>query len=148
MPFGLQDPKLGMIAFGAVKFLGYSFFGRQLIVDLEKGGDVEPARPPRSRLAVRSIGIGIARTCIGLAVGGMWWHATRRLEENTSLIFYLGLVPLRFAEWWLLFWLLFRPALRRRLLGWIDASWGVVISFALDLPAALGLVATAGWWIC
>jgi len=87
------------------------------------------------------IGIGFGMTCLGaLAMVSLGSH---------NWIFFTALVPIRIAEWMLLFAVFYASAgwsIRRRL-GY--ACLGVIWSFLLDIPTFFAVFKLpGGFWIC
>ncbi len=140
MPGGISDPLVGYATFAVVKFAGYC--GAAMVL-----GTAYPAARANPAVA------GLTRTVIGLIVGavygtlvGLAFGAT--LGAQSLLFFLAGLIPLRFCEWWLLIWLYYDREFTARGKGWRWATAGTAWSFVLDLPAIIGAIATAGFWIC
>jgi len=93
---------------------------------------------------------GLTRTGLGLAAGvafasvALWSDLTQSEAE-----FYVGLAPVRMAEWLLILWLFYvRSGLSRG--RWVAYSaLGSLWSYVLDIPAALSIfVIPGGVWIC
>ena len=144
MPMG---PSLvGLAYFTGVKlvgYTGYAYFLRNKLFDDSANDE-----------AGRTLKIGGARTGIGLAVGvayGGLVMTTGILERTDalSLYFMLGLLPVRFAEWWSLLWLFFRDKIGdRRKTAW-GIGLGTVVSYLLDaIGIGAALVLPGGVWVC
>jgi hypothetical protein len=96
--------------------------------------------------------IGASRTTIGMIAGALYFWGislTTHLIPNAGGFLYLaGLVPVRFAEWWLLIWLFYDRPLQQKKTGWrivlIATGW----SYVIDIPAIGGLILTGGFWVC
>ncbi|HKD99604.1 MAG TPA: hypothetical protein VKE69_01235 [Planctomycetota bacterium] len=126
---------LALAYVGGVKLLGYSGFAV-----LANRRFREPKRNP--------FVVGATRTAIGLVAGIA--VATLVIDRLHSPIpFFLTLVPVRVAEWLLVFWLFYRPALANTpKLGWFVAL-AVAVSFLLDAPAIFAVVMLpGGLWVC
>ena len=108
-----------------------------------------PSPPDRSFL-LHVLGLGLFRTLVGVCFGwAYWWLVSKTFFDRGEALFWIpGLIPLRIIEWWLLIWLFFDRKLTRRSLGWRWAWYGVLCSFGLDIPAALGFCATGGIAVC
>lgn len=139
MPAGASHPALGYAVFCGIKFAGYSLAAHI----------IARRYPPVTRNAWI---VGGTRTFIGIIAGAIVWSAMLLLPREAAatggVLFLLGLVPLRLAEWWLLLWLFFDRRLEQRRLGWRVAFLATLWSFALDVPTIAGLLLTGGFWIC
>jgi hypothetical protein len=136
MPGGLAfDSTQSYIAFGVVKFVGYSLAGLYL-----------KTQYPDSK--ANFLVVGLTRTLIGMMFGaavgiiGFW------ALNLAFYVFLLGLIPVRILEWLLLLRIFFhrqaddKPKLLK------NAALGVLWSFILDIPAIFGFIVTGGFWIC
>ncbi|MEZ5423960.1 MAG: hypothetical protein R2682_12840 [Pyrinomonadaceae bacterium] len=138
MPGGFAEP-LGLLAFPAIKLAGYTAFAVYLNRSFPEN--------PRNILAV-----GLSRTLVGLIFGtilALLSFPFVFVAGIGSLIYIVGLIPVRILEWWLIikaFYSLDTP------LSWpqlkVPVVLGVVTSFLLDIPALTGLVYAASFWIC
>lgn len=138
MPGGLSEP-LGLIAFPAIKAAGYTAFAIYLNRKF-------PSKP-RNIFAV-----GLSRMLLGLVFGTLLAFLSFPFVFNFGigiLIYATGLIPVRILEWWIIikaFYGLGKP------LAWSEVSvpiaLGVVTSLLLDVPALVGLVYAANFWIC
>jgi len=144
MPAGLHDPVLGYIGFCAVKFAGYSVAAWAISESYKR-----PDRKPWI--------VGGARTLIGMATGAAYFGLVFALSKSfvgpmdgslSLLVYPVGLLPLRIAEWWFLLWLFYDRKLEQPAKGWRIVYVGTVWSYVLDLPATLGLLAVGGVWVC
>ena len=136
MPFGPEP--LGLVYFTGVKLAGYSAFGAYL---KKKTGATRPA----------ALTFGAARTALGLAAGVAFASALGAAGmARTELLFFLLLIPVRFAEWLVTIWFFFaRGNLLPRLRLGRQAAAGVAWSYLLDIPAIMSvLVLPGGAWIC
>ena len=139
MPGGLSNPVQGYLAFSAVKLAGYSLAGWYL-----------NRRYPdaTANFAV----VGVVRTVIGVAFGavlGLLAAYPLYLLGGSGFIVYLfGLVPVRLIEWWIIIRLFYDRTMQTKQKDWRYAGLGTAWSFALDIPALIGFVATGGLWIC
>src|SRR5215471_4611092 len=106
MPMG---PSLGGFAyFAGTKFLGYSAFAhwlRKEFDDPESG----PARTFKIGGMRTLIGVGVG-ICYGLSISVI--GATIRSESLGLAVFFVGLVPVRLGEWYLLLRLAFHDKVR------------------------------------
>ena len=68
--------------------------------------------------------------------------------EFGLVAYYLGLIPIRLLEWWIIILMFYDRRTQTRAKDWGYAGLGTVWSYALDVPALIGLVATGGMWIC
>jgi hypothetical protein len=138
MPGGLSNPVQGYIAFSAVKLCGYSlaawYLNRQY--------------PDAKRnFAV----VGLTRTLIGMLFGGALGFLVLPLVdvgEFGIIVYYLGLIPVRLLEWWIIILLFYDRHALTKAKDWRHVGIGTVWSYALDIPAVIGFVATGGFWIC
>jgi len=103
----------------------------------------------------RTAKIGVTRTGIGLAAGIVYGGVTLLFVgmfgkgASAGVYYMLGLLPVRFLEWWLLLWLFFPTQLEdRRKAGW-GIGLGIVASYALDaIGIGAAFVLPGGVWIC
>ena len=139
MPLGINHPVLGYAGFAVVKFAGYSLAAHYLAKSYR--------RTDRNQYLV-----GGARTLIGMGVGaayaGVWSLLPVPDFNGGSLLYYVGLIPVRVAEWWLLLWWFFDRNFEDRAKGWGNVRVATIWSFVLDVPAAIGFFVTGGLWIC
>ena len=138
MPGGLTNPIAGYVAFGAVKFGGYTLAAWRL-------NHSYPTQP-RNVAAV-----GGTRTVIGMIIGtviGFLLFPLFFVGELGFIIYYLLFIPVRLFEWWLVLLLFYDRQLQTRPKDWRNAGLGTVWSYVLDAPALIGLLATGGLWIC
>lgn len=67
------------------------------------------------------------------------------------LIYVLGLIPIRVLEWWIILKIFYQDDTEQKI-TWDDAkasiTFGVICSFILDVPALMGFVYAADFWIC
>ncbi len=145
MPMG---PGLGGLAyFTGVKLAGYTgyayFLRRKLFDDVANGG------------FSRTVKIGATRTGIGLAAGiaygglALLSRGIFGAGASSGAYFMLGLLPVRFLEWWLLLWMFFWPRTGdRSKAGW-GIGLGIVVSYLLDaIGIGAALVLPGGFWVC
>jgi hypothetical protein len=133
MPAGMSTPALGYGAFVAVKLVGY--WGAAHFLNRDYVQSVNPWA------------FGVARTLLGMAVGGalFLFMGANQIEPWAM---YVLLVPIRMVEWAVVIVAFYdrRLADTGRLLK--CCTLGTVWSFVLDIPAAvLGFIG-AGVWIC
>jgi hypothetical protein len=137
MPGLNESGLLGLVTFPAIKFAGYSLAGYFL-----KHRYKEPG--------VSSTKFGGARTALGIIAGVCYVNLTGTLEISMTL-FYLGLIPVRIAEWMLIIWVFYEYSSlerrRQRLMRYsmLGAGW----SYILDLYIILPVVVIPDWlWVC
>jgi hypothetical protein len=139
MPGGASHPAVGYLVFGGIKFAGYSLAARFIS---KKYG-----RANRNPYVV-----GGSRTLIGVVAGALYVGLLALLPQSFvktgGLLFLLGLVPMRVAEWWLLLFLFYDRRFEHPALGWRIVILAMLWSFALDVPAIAGAFFTGGFWIC
>jgi len=136
MPGGIAfDSAQSYAAFAAIKFVGYSlstlYFNRRFVTS-----DANP------------IVFGLTRTALGMSVGAIAGLIGLIEMEMALLFFMTALIPFRIGEWLLMLWLFYRKAENFRVRLADTIALAVVWSFILDLPAAIGYIATGGFWIC
>lgn len=129
------DSVQSYVAFGAIKFVGYSLFALYLKRDY-----------PESN--ANTLVVGLTRTIIGMLFGAVAGLIGFWALEAALLFFLLGLVPVRFLEWYLLIRLFFDRKGELKTENVTNMALGVAVSFALDLPAIFGFIITGGFWIC
>jgi hypothetical protein len=136
---GIDHPLAGYTAFCAVKFAGYTLAAL-------------PIRALYKSVKRNLFAVGGARTAIGMTAGAACYlgfaFAGDAFGIHPASWFYVGLIPIRIAEWWLLVWLFFDRKLDNRNSGWVVAGAGTVWSYILDLPAAFGFFTVGGVWVC
>ncbi len=139
MPGGLSNPVNGYLVFGAVKLAGYSLAGAYLNRSYPGA---------TANFAV----VGITRTAIGMLFGaGLALLAFPFIMFGGALgiLIYLGgLIPVRMLEWWIIVLIFYDRARITKQKDWKNVGLGTAWSFALDIPALIGFVATGGFWIC
>jgi len=144
MPGGATT--FGFAAFAAVKAAGYTGAAFYLSHAYGTAWSVR-----------RKLGIGLARTVLGIAVGvtyGTAWGLLLTNPQNPNeapmlALFYGLLLPVRLAEWWLLLWFFFDRPLAGKGRIWKYAALGTGLSYALDgLAVVAAFVVPGGMWIC
>ena len=145
MPAGISNPVLGYATFCAIKFAGYTAAAHVLSVQYD-----------RKDLTVWKV--GAVRTLIGMAAGaayfGLWSLVVHKvnlpggIHGGVPVLYLVGLLPVRIAEWWLLIWLFYDRDLRQVAKDWSLVLLGTLWSYVLDVPAIAGFIATAGFWVC
>jgi len=128
---------IGIGAFVGVKFAGYSLAAYALKRQYQE-----------SRGSV--LGIGAARTAVGIVAGVAYAFLLGRfLADFAPPLFYVGLIPVRLAEWAFIIWAFFeRPNVQRKRLIKYSAL-GSAWSFLLDIPAIVAVFTIpGGFWIC
>jgi hypothetical protein len=95
--------------------------------------------------------VGLARTLLGMFVGGLYTGVWSLLASHGvfhglpmsggrggSILWYLaGLIPVRFCEWGVVIWFFYDRKLERRGRDVLCVLLGTVWSFILDLPMML-----------
>jgi hypothetical protein len=133
---------MGFAYFVGIKFAGYTAAAlaiRKFYPDFK--GKIAKVGGVRT-----AIGIGA-----GLAYGGIWWAGTSlsHSQDPSMFLYFLGLLPVRIAEWMWLMYLFFDR-------GWIDPqkafkviAGGAAWSYFLDaIGVAAALVIPGGIWVC
>lgn len=136
MPAGpVFDEPQSYIALAVVKFVGYSasafFFN---------------SRFPDSK--ANPLLFGAARTLLGMLLGAAAGFAGLVALELAILVFMLGLIPFRVFEWYTTLWFFYRKSDKFCGSRAENIVFGIIWSFVLDIPAAIGFLATGGLWIC
>ncbi len=140
MPMGPSS--LGFVYFAAVKLAGYTAYSGYLRKRYEDGD-------PRDWF--RTLRIGGVRTLIGLGVGAAYGAVawTGIFGEKTPVVFLVGLLPVRIAEWLLLLRIAFGGKIRERKRTAWAVGWGIAVSYGLDaIGIAAALVIPGGFWVC
>ncbi len=138
MPMG--PAPLGFAAFVGVKLAGYIAAAKvlQRVYETSQVGAV--------KAGLARTGIGIAA---GLAYGAVWIFSVRGPAEPSTVLYFLGLAPVRMGEWSLTLWLFFHrndPDLTRLV---IFALLGSLWSYLLDaIGIGAALVIPGGVWVC
>lgn len=91
---------------------------------------------------------GAARTVLGMLLGAAVGFAGLITLELALLVFLVGLIPFRIFEWYLTLWIFYRKSSNYKASLVTNIVLGIVWSFALDIPAIIGFIATGGFWIC
>jgi hypothetical protein len=137
VPGGLSNPVQGYLAFSAVKLAGYSLAGWYL-------------NRRYSNATAHFALVGITRTVIGMVFGAalafLAFFPLAWFGSVGILVYIFGLIPVRLIEWWIIILIFYDRSMQS--MSKDHAALGTVWSFALDIPALIGLVATAGFWIC
>ncbi len=139
MPGGITGPVQGYLAFSAVKLAGYSLAGWYL------------NRRYANATAHFAV-VGISRTVIGMVFGTalalVAYFPLVMVGSVGILIYIFGLIPVRLIEWWIIILIFYDRTRQSMPKDWRYAALGTAWSFALDIPALIGVLATAGFWIC
>jgi len=140
MPMG--PAPLGFAYFVGVKFVGYTAAAYLL-----------KKVYPEFKAGIAKV--GTARTAIGLvaglAYGAVWILLASRVfrTQDPSVAYFLGLLPVRIAEWLLLLHLFFDRNLKDRQKSIKSAVAGSIWSYSLDaIGIGAALVIPGGVWIC
>jgi len=139
MPGGFSQ-SLGLLAFPAIKAAGYTAFAFYL-------NNQFPERPRNVFL------VGICRMLLGLMFGTILAFFSFPFVFVFGvgvLIYLLGLIPVRVLEWWIIIKMFYGDPEQK--ITWNDTKGiitsGVICSFVLDIPALIGFVYAADFWIC
>jgi hypothetical protein len=136
---GIDNPVAGYAAFCVVKFAGYTLAAL-------------PIRAIYASVRPNPFVAGAVRTVIGMAAGALYYLVLTRLNvgnwRGDVPLVYLGLIPVRIAEWWLLVWMFYDRKLDNPNRGWLVAGAGTVWSYILDIPAVFGFITVGGFWVC
>ncbi|MBK8269304.1 MAG: hypothetical protein IPK83_13755 [Planctomycetes bacterium] len=81
---------------------------------------------------------GAVRTFIGMALGYVLYGISQLLPAIPLAVGIILLLPVRFAEWALLLYLFYDRTWSRKAVNERIIMRGVLLSFLLDLPAAMG----------
>jgi len=139
MPMG--PGPLGFVYFVGVKFAGYS-------------GAAFLLKKSYSEQARSTVLIGAVRTAIGIATGisyfGLWTVLGKYSHlADSTILFFLGFLPLRIGEWVLLLYLFFDRTLKQWSKDSKSVLAGTVWSYCLDaIGVGAMLVAPGGMWVC
>ncbi len=137
MAIGIETPVGGGIIFGAVKFIGYTAYAYSLKKLLNS---------PETNIYV----FGFVRVLIGLIIGYAYFNLFQLIytEGNVDVLYYLCLLPLRLAEWYLIIWWFFGKGILnpKQIINY--AVLGTVLSCVLDIPAAFVFIQVSRFWIC
>ena len=133
MPFGIKDPVVGGAAFLAIKFAGYSFAASRISKHYSDSQN-------------NIYAVGAARTLIGVLFGTLYF--TLASVGVPGVLILLGLIPIRVIEWLLLLKIFYDRPLEKRSKAQDVVVLGTIWSFVLDIPAIIGFIAVAGFWVC
>ena len=137
MPGGFSD-SIGLLAFPAIKFAGYSAFALYL----------NSIYPNAKRNVLY---IGLTRMLLGLGFGtalALLSFPFFFVGSVGFFVYLLGLIPVRFLEWYIIIKGFYGPAAAETDVLMKPIWLGVLVSFLLDIPALIGLFAAGGFWIC
>ena len=140
MPFGPSP--FGFIYFAGIKAVGYCAAGGVL------NRLYEDTEGPPQKLA---LAVGLTRTAIGVIAGvtyGALWIWVK--PQTASFVpYFIGLLPIRLAEWLMVIWIFYDRPLVLRTLDAKAVAGGTIWSYVLD---AIGIAATfvlpGGIWVC
>ena len=128
---------IGITSFVVVKFAGYTYAGKVLKKAYQKESP-------------KVLTFGVARTVLGIAVGIPYAYLASQVGIfNSSFMFLLLLLPVRFCEWLFILWVFFeRGSVQPR--RWFKNSfYGSGWSYVLDIPAIASVfVVPGGLWVC
>lgn len=134
MPMG--PAPLGFFYYAAVKAVGYSCAGYLL--------------KRKFKHSLHFLIFGIARTILGIIVGFSYAINTEKYGlVCPSPMFFVLLLPVRFAEWFFLIWLFYhRHGITKRQLI-LYSTLGTIWSYLLDVPAIASVfLLPGGVWVC
>jgi hypothetical protein len=134
---GISSVTLGSLAYLVIKIAGYSYAGYYLNKTYKRNQNI--------------IKIGAIRTLIGLILGFSyyWSMFTFRLSDGPgSMVFLLGIVPVRYFEWWVLTVFFYRKREKFVLDDFLILARLIVLSFVLDVPVIFGVLTVGGFRIC
>jgi hypothetical protein len=129
----MEGPGLAYAIFCGVKFVGYTAAAWVL-------------RRVYGTAGPSVLLVGLARTLLGMAAGAVLWGLT--IATELPQIAMAGLPLVRIGEWWLILWFFFDRKLEAPGRDWLWACFGVLWSFALDVPALVGLLFIGRAWVC
>jgi hypothetical protein len=149
-----EDFEPGYLIFVGVKLVGYSIAGYAL-------------NRAYANLKRHFLVVGLVRTLIGLAIGSVFGWMTFTLEnfvqprserepkiwgledDELGMTFYfVALALIRLFEWRAVIWLFYDRQSKQPKKDWLLASCGVAWSFALDVPAIIGVISVSGIHVC
>jgi hypothetical protein len=136
MPFA--PAPVGLAYFAAVKLGGYALAGSFLLNRLK-------VKRPAALI------FGAARTALGLTVGvAVVWLLSRFAIEPSMTLFFVFLLPVRFAEWVTTIWVFFGRRGELSITALVKySSVGIGWSYVLDIPAITAVFTLPGGaWIC
>ena len=137
----------GFVYFAGAKFLGYSAFAHFLRKKFDDRGE-----GPK-----RTFQIGGVRTLIGVAAGisygllmGLAWETISTTHEMLGwVLFFGGMLPVRFGEWYWLLRIAFKNKVRGNPQTVPSLVQGTLVSYGLDaIGVAAAFVLPGGMWVC
>lgn len=135
MPGGFSEP-LGLLAFPLIKAGGYAAFAIYLNRHFPD--------------STRNIAyVGMSRMLIGLVFGTVLALLSFPFVFVSGLgllIYIFGLIPVRCLEWWIIIRIFYGSKPWNEVK--VPITFGTIWSFVLDIPALIGAVYTASFWIC
>jgi hypothetical protein len=141
MGVAVDNPAMGYIAFVAIKAVGYT--AAALYLNRKFGKSLSSA-----------LKIGVARLLIGMLFGlgvwgALWIFASAGIKSSLIPVAYILLLfPVRCLEWHLLFNWFYKKEYEASSRKYLWLLAGTLLSYVLDIPAAIGWIATAGFWVC
>lgn len=106
---------------------------------------------------IRTLAIGGTRTLIGVGAGisygvlmGLAWEKVSATHEALGwILFFGGMLPLRFGEWYLLLRLAFKNKVPGHPQTMPSLALGTLVSYGLDaIGVAAAFVLPGGMWVC
>ena len=134
MPMDISNPTLGYAAFVGIKFAGYSYFAADHLNSVYKK-------------RVNPWFFGAVRTLVGMTVGGLLYFLLQKSNVDTYSL-YAALIPIRLLEWLVVIAPFYDPTLSDKGRLFKQSTFGIVVSFLLDIPAAFIGFISAGVWVC
>jgi hypothetical protein len=125
----MSEIALPYLYFALFKFVGYSVFTLALL------RKAYPAS--KSNFLI----VGLIRTAAGVLIGTLYWYSLSLIQWDSGpahSILYLGLIPIRFAEWWFIIWLFYDRSFSLPKIGWRNVIFGTAASYVLDVPSFFG----------
>lgn len=115
MPASLETTIEGYILFTAVKLAGYTFYTLAL---------------NRAFFCKRrALVVGATRTLPGITLGTAYYFLWRATGTDTHQAgYWIGLIPIRLFEWWLVIRLFYGPGALRSNAGWRMIALGTIWS--------------------
>ncbi|MBL4764426.1 MAG: hypothetical protein JKX67_03970 [Colwellia sp.] len=138
MSGAVENPILGLSVFVIIKLAGYMMMARYINSQVDNCDNQTITK------------VALTRTFIGMLVGGLYWLVLLvmfKVPLEIIIISYFSiLLLLRYFEWYFLLWLFYKPLLEKTQHRGIMFK-GIFLSYILDLPAAYGVIFTAGIWV-
>ncbi|HXC07073.1 MAG TPA: hypothetical protein VNZ86_20075 [Bacteroidia bacterium] len=137
LAMGLQSIPVGSAVYLLIKLGGYSFAATKLNKAYQKHQPI--------------LKIGAIRTGLGLVFGSAYYAIMYAIQVKggpVSPIFLLGLIPIRYLEWWIITHFFYRKDRKFRRRDFVINLSLIVLSFCLDVPTIFGIILIGGFWVC